>query len=121
MIAKLSLTYALRKKCPYTELFWSSFSRIWTDYGVIRSISLYSVRMRENADQYNSEYGHFLHSDGWLTYIKQMEKMSKTYSLRLELFYGVPQESIPELVLFNAFLYDFVLLFPRRLYNKYRQ
>ena len=27
------------------------FSRIWTEYGEIRSISLYSVRMWENADQ----------------------------------------------------------------------
>ena len=29
----------------------------------ILCISPYSVRMRENADQNNSEYGHFLHSD----------------------------------------------------------
>ena len=29
----------------------------------IRSISQYSVRMRENTDQNNSEYGHFLRSD----------------------------------------------------------
>ena len=26
-------TPALRKKCPYSELFWSLFSRIWTEYG----------------------------------------------------------------------------------------
>ena len=25
----------LRKKCPYSELFWSAFSRIWTEYGEI--------------------------------------------------------------------------------------
>ena len=37
----------MRKKCPYSELFWSGFSRIWT---------------RENADQNNSEYGHFSRS-----------------------------------------------------------
>ena len=30
--------------------------------GEIRSISLYSVRMRENADQNNSKYGHFSRS-----------------------------------------------------------
>ena len=30
----------------------------------IRSISLYSVRMRENADQNNSDYEHFLRSVG---------------------------------------------------------
>ena len=38
----------------------SAFSRIRTEYGEIRSISPYSVRMRENADQNNSEYGYFL-------------------------------------------------------------
>ena len=52
----------LRKKCPYSDLFWSAFFRIRTEYGEIRSISLYSVQIRENADQNNSEYGHFSHS-----------------------------------------------------------
>ena len=28
----------LRKKCSYLELFWSVFSRIWTEYGEIQSI-----------------------------------------------------------------------------------
>ena len=50
--------YTLRKKYPYSELFWSVFSRIRTEYGEIR-IYQYLVRMRENADQNNSEYGHF--------------------------------------------------------------
>ena len=48
------------KKCPYSEYFWSTFSRIWTEYGDLQSKSPNSVRMRENADQENSEYGHFL-------------------------------------------------------------
>ena len=52
----------LRKKCPYSELFWSAFSRIRTEYGEIRSISLYSVQMQEMADQNNSVYGHFSRS-----------------------------------------------------------
>ena len=56
------LNPSLRKKCPYSEFFWSVFSRIWTEYGEIRSISPYSVRMRENTDQNNSEYGHFSRS-----------------------------------------------------------
>ena len=56
--------YALREKCPYSELFWSAFSRIRAEYGEILCISPYSIRMRENADQNNSEYGHFLRSDG---------------------------------------------------------
>ena len=54
---------ALRIKCPYSELFWSVFSGMRTEYGKIRSISPYSVRMRENTDQDNSEYGLFLCSD----------------------------------------------------------
>ena len=48
---------SLRKMCLYSELFWSAFSRIWTEYGEIRSISPYSVRMPKNADQNNSKYG----------------------------------------------------------------
>ena len=55
----------LREKCPYSEFFWTVFSRIWTEYGGIR---------RENSDQKNSEYGHFLrnvvsnhlHERSWL-------------------------------------------------------
>ena len=53
---------SLREKCPYSELFWSFFSCIWTEYGKIVRISPYSVRMRENMDQNNSEYGHLLRS-----------------------------------------------------------
>ena len=49
-------------KSPYLELFWSAFSSIRTEYGEIRSISPNSVQMRENADQNNSEYGHFSRS-----------------------------------------------------------
>ena len=52
----------LREKCPYSELFWSAFSHIWTEYGEILRISPYSARMRENTDQNHSEYGHFLRS-----------------------------------------------------------
>ena len=46
----------LREKCPYSELFWSVSSRIWT----------YSVRVRENTDQNNSEYGHHLRSEDFV-------------------------------------------------------
>ena len=55
----LSERLALPEKCPYSKLFWSVFSRIRTEYG---EIFPYSVRMGENTDQYNSNYGHFLHS-----------------------------------------------------------
>ena len=52
----------LRKKSPYSELLWSVFSRIWTEYREILFISPYSVWMRQNKDQNNSEQGHFLRS-----------------------------------------------------------
>ena len=54
--------YTLHKSDPYSELFWSLFSHIRTEYGDIRSIFPYSVRMRENTDQNISEYGHFSRS-----------------------------------------------------------
>ena len=33
----------------YGVFFWSVFSRIWAEYGDLRSKSPYSVQMRENA------------------------------------------------------------------------
>ena len=42
----------IREKCPYSKFFWSIFSRIQTVHGEIR----------ENMDQKNAEYEHFLHS-----------------------------------------------------------
>ena len=49
----------LHRKFPYLELFWFAVSCIRTEYGEILRISPYSVQMRENMDQNNSEYGHF--------------------------------------------------------------
>ena len=57
-------TYTMRKKCPYSEFFWSIYSGIRTEYGEILRISPYSVRMPENTDEKNSEYGHFSRSNG---------------------------------------------------------
>ena len=54
-----TLQRTLRKKCPYSELFWSVFSRIQIEYREILRISLYSLQMRENTDRNNSEFGHF--------------------------------------------------------------
>ena len=56
------LKQLLHKKCPYSELFWSAFSHIWTEYGEMLRISPYSVRMWENEDENNFEYEHFLSS-----------------------------------------------------------
>ena len=51
--------HPLRKMYPYSEFFRSVFFRIRTEYGKILRISPYSLQMRENTDQNNSEYGHF--------------------------------------------------------------
>ena len=59
-VLKLMMT---SKKCPYSKLLWSVFSRIRTEHGEIQSVFPYSVRIRENTDQNNSEYGHFSCSD----------------------------------------------------------
>ena len=45
------LCLTLREKCPYSEFFWSVFSRILTKCGEIRSISSYAVQMWENTNQ----------------------------------------------------------------------
>ena len=64
---------SLSKKCPYSELLWSVFSRIQAEYGEILRISPYSVRMRENVDQNNSGSGHFSRSSWYWTYIHPQE------------------------------------------------
>ena len=43
------------KSVQIRSFCWSVFSHIRTEYREIRSISPYSVRMRENADHNNSE------------------------------------------------------------------
>ena len=57
------ICYTLREKGPYSEFFWSAFFRIRAEYGKIPSISPYSVGMRENMEQKNSEYENFLRRD----------------------------------------------------------
>ena len=58
---KTHYKYTMREKGWYSDFFWSVFSRIRTEYGKILRISPYSVWIRENADQKNSEYGHISH------------------------------------------------------------
>ena len=65
----------MRKKCPYLELFWSSFFLHFPAFGlntVRYSLSLrIQSELREDAgkmhNQNNSEYGHFLRSDSILS------------------------------------------------------
>ena len=53
---------SLREKRLYSVFFWSVFSRTRTKYKELMHISPYSIRMRKNTDQKNSEYGHFSRS-----------------------------------------------------------
>ena len=62
-----TLRRALGEKCPHSELFCSAFSRIQTEYGEIQSICKYSVQMRENTNQNNSEYEHFSSSEAYIS------------------------------------------------------
>ena len=105
----------LREKCPYSELFWSTFSRIRTEQGEIVRISPYLVQMRENADQNNSEYGHFIRSASFFqlrqhVYIAQLSlgniwnfrskylkiylKYSKKYISRCDKYYAITLYSV---------------------------
>ena len=52
----------MRERCPHSELFWSVFSRIWTEYRDMRYLSVFSHNA-ENTDQKNSKWGHFSSSD----------------------------------------------------------
>ena len=61
-IVLMSLSMTQCEMCPYSEFFWCVFSCICTEYGKIRSISPYSVRMWESTDQKNFEYRHFSYS-----------------------------------------------------------
>ena len=70
VFSSLSNIFDGTKKCPYSELFWSVFSHISTEYGEMRNISPYLVRMQENADQNNSEYGHLPRS-GYFSVVGQ--------------------------------------------------
>ena len=46
-----SRPYHCVKSVQIRSIFWSVFSRIWTEYREILRISPYSVRMQENTDQ----------------------------------------------------------------------
>ena len=91
----------LREKCRYSEFFWSVFSRIRTEYGEMRSISLYLIQMRENRNQNNSRYGHFLRGVR-----KHLHKLIRAFLLLYKLL-GAPQASLLGPVFFV--LFNFVL------------
>ena len=64
---------------PYFELFWSIFSRIWTDNGKIQIISSYLVQIQENASQNNSKHGQFWR--GWKIFVKIADGLKQLTTL----------------------------------------
>ena len=47
-----NLNDPLRKKCPYSEFFWSEFSRIRTKYGVAALVApLFNILLQEGFDR----------------------------------------------------------------------
>ena len=77
-ISKVIKRLTVRESSPYSELFWSIFSRIWTEYRQILHIPPYFAQMRENTDQNNSEYGHFLRSVNIKKSAQKTEFLQKT-------------------------------------------
>ena len=77
----LDISYAsyifsiLREKCPFSEFYWSAFSRIQTEYGKILRISLHLVLMVGKTDRKNSEYGPILHSVAYYFKTWNLEKV----------------------------------------------
>ena len=75
LVKWLDLQLPLRKKCPCSELFWSAFFPHFLAFGL--NTERYGVfgpnaeKCGKNADQNNSEYGHFLCSVQLTTYFQE--------------------------------------------------
>ena len=91
MIISIDQNCALREKYPYSEFFWSVFSRIRTEYRLIRNISPNSVWMRENTDQKtpNTEWNNSLQN--------QLVTAQWNYDTS-SICYRVKDELIPKLI-----------------------
>lgn len=62
----------------HSEFFWP----------VLRSKSPYSARMRENLDQKNSDYGHFLCSDSQIEFLLlYLEGVTNNFTAVVKIFY----------------------------------
>ena len=70
------------KNVQIRSFFWSIFSRIRTEYGETRSISPYSVRMRQKRTRKNSAFGHFPHSGNCRSLKKILEISQDLFELK---------------------------------------
>ena len=59
----MSLVAFLQWQKSFSVVFNNSYKQVPPDTSFTEMFSPYSVRMREKADQNNSEYEHFLRSD----------------------------------------------------------
>ena len=70
----------LRKKCPYSELFWSAFfphfPAFWLNTESV--FGLNAGKCGKNADQNNSEHGHFI-SSAMLCFVISFQLFSHNY------------------------------------------
>ena len=57
-----SLTYSLRKRCPYSELFWSPFFTHLPAFGLNTEGYSVSLCIQSKCGKMNSKYGHLLRS-----------------------------------------------------------
>ena len=96
----IQLDFPLRKNCPYSELFWSAFSGIRTQYGETRNIPPYSVQKRKNADQ-NAVLNYQLPSTGW-------RRVKLYQNVPFHYFCTAEKLSIP--LLWNALCYSWFTL-----------
>ena len=104
LMSNLGLSQTLHEKCPYSEFFWSLFSRIQTKYGEILRIFPYSVRMRGNKDQKNSKYGHFSRIDIYcmkirFTWWKPLNRIDRHVQLKSIIFFQTIKLRLMQLVL----------------------
>ena len=70
------------KNVQIRSFFWSIFSRIRTEYGETRSISPYSVRMRQKRTRKNSAFGHFPRSGNCRSLKKILEISQDLFELK---------------------------------------
>ena len=64
----LSRKYVLHEKCPYSEFFWTVFSRSRTEYGVSLRIQSYCGKIQPKK---NSQYEHVLRTDDFAHFLSE--------------------------------------------------
>ena len=74
----------LRENCTYLEFFWSVFTRIWTEYGEIRSIQSKCGKIRTR----ETRFGHLLRNEmlfkTWLSFKHWLYLIKFSYELHFK-------------------------------------